>query len=180
MYRLSRTLHKWSGVVLSLFLILLGVTGLLLAIKSRVGWLRVETQDGAEIAGLVQVIPIEQVAEAAFSAGLASIQKREDIYQIDYRRKQNTFKVLSADRYDEVQVCGATGKVLSVARRNDQWIEDIHDLSFFNENLRTTLLPVVGFGLTALGVTGIVIFFTPVVRRARFERDRKAKKSSGD
>ncbi|MFQ3678425.1 MAG: hypothetical protein SNJ74_10845, partial [Fimbriimonadaceae bacterium] len=64
--------------------------------------------------------------------------------------------------------------VLQVARRNDQFIEDLHDLSFFGEPLHRWVLPVVGAGLFALSLSGVVIYSVPVVRRMRFRRSGRS------
>jgi uncharacterized iron-regulated membrane protein len=158
------------GVVLSVFLLLISVTGFLLANKSRVAWLRPPEVDAAKVSSPEQIRPISEVVAAAFAVGLPELKKMGDIDRVDYRPKSNVFKVVSKAGYHEVQVDGATGKVLSVAKRNDQWIEDLHDLSFFSDSAHAWILPVVGLGLGALALSGIGLFFTPVVRRWRFKR----------
>ncbi|HZH98731.1 MAG TPA: hypothetical protein VEX38_07145, partial [Fimbriimonadaceae bacterium] len=70
---------------------------------------------------------------------------------------------------------GATGRVLSVLNRNDQLIEDIHDLSFFHDLARIYWLPFVAVALALLAATGIWIYIDPVLRRRRF----KKKQASG-
>jgi hypothetical protein len=60
--------------------------------------------------------------------------------------------------------------VLSVSNRNDQFVENVHDLSFFGDPVHDWLLPLVAVGLFTLGVTGTYMFSVPVFRRAKYRR----------
>ena len=55
--------------------------------------------------------------------------------------------------------------------------EDIHDLSFFADAAHDYGLPVVALALLLLGLSGVGIFFVPVFRRWKFERQKR--KSAG-
>jgi uncharacterized iron-regulated membrane protein len=177
MYRFARSLHRWIGLIGSLFMILLAVTGFLLALKREIPWMRPTDHRGGKIESLSQAVTLHEAAEAAFALGIPELRSREDIDRIDYRPGRNQFKIISKEGYHEVQVDGLSGEVLSHARRNDQLTEDIHDLSYFNESFRTYVLPLVGIVLFLLGVTGVVIFFTPVVRRRQFKRRTVVKQN---
>jgi len=170
MYRGSRVFHRWTGVVASLFLLVLAVTGFLLAIKGKVGWMRPPEVETTKIESAAGIVPLAMVVEPVFALNIPELTSLKDIDRIDYRPKSNVFKVVSKQAYHEVQVDGSTGKVLSVARRNDQWIEDIHDLSIIHDAGREWVLPTIAIALFGLGATGIGLFFTPVVRRWQFKR----------
>jgi uncharacterized iron-regulated membrane protein len=173
MYHKSRTLHRWIGVSAALFLITISATGFLLANKDRWAWMRPPEVKGQEIAGEAEVVSIERAVQAAFAKGNPHLQSFKDIDRVDYRPKSNIFKVISREGYIEMQVDGKTAEVLSVSFRNDQLSEDIHDMSWFGDLFHAWLLPAVGLGLFLLGVTGVGLFFTPVVRRMRYRRARK-------
>lgn len=173
MYHKLRWLHKWGGMVAALFLALIAATGLLLAVKARFAWIRPETAEAAAIASIHEIVPMSTVIEAACSQGLPGMKGHGDIDRLEYRVKDNVFKVTSKTRYHEVQVHGTTGKVLSVGTRNDQFLEDLHDLSFFHDWLHDWWLPVVATVLFVLSFSGGVMFFTPVVRRWKFRRMQK-------
>lgn len=111
--------------------------------------------------------------EAAFAVGDEHLKEPSDVDRVDYRPKRNVFKVVAKNGYTEVQVDGNTGKVLQVAKRTDQFVEDLHDLSFFNDGMKDFVLPVVGVGLAVLSLTGVYIYANPVLRRRRFEADKK-------
>lgn len=175
MYHLLRVIHRWVGIVGSLFFLSMSVTGFLLATKGTFGWIRPPEMDGARVDSLARVVSVDHAARAAFAVGLPKLAERGHIDRIDYRPKSNVFKVVSKEGYHEVQVCGATGKVLQVASRVDQLAEDVHDLSFVHEGLHAYWLPVVACLLFYLSSSGIVMFSTPVVRRWRFRRSQAAK-----
>lgn len=174
MFRRLRAIHKWVGVVAALFLALISFTGFMLAIKGKSEAIRPSTRQGQKLAKLSDAVSLGTAAQAAIAVGLPELKSIEDIDRFEYHLGKNVFKVLSAKAYHEVQVDGATGKVLSVGKRNDQMFEDIHDLTFFSEALYDWWLPVVAVGLFTLAVSGLWMYFVPVVRRWKYERTKKA------
>jgi len=180
MYRQTRTIHKLTGLIVAVFLILLGCTGFLLALKGQISWMRPPNRSGEKIQSPSEVITVDQAADAAFAIGITELQKWEDVERIDYRPNKNIFKILSNTGYHEVQVDGKTGAILSRSFRGDQLTEDLHDLSFFKEQLRVYALPIVAVGLVTLGVSGLVMYFVPIVRRKRFERSHRSNQTPGD
>jgi uncharacterized iron-regulated membrane protein len=172
MYRSIRSIHRWIGLLASLFLMTLAVTGTLLATKKTTGWVRPPEAEGSAFESLSELVSVERASAAAFALGIAELQTTKDIDRVDYRPKSNILKIVSKEGYHEVQVDGRTGEVLRVSHRMDQLVEDIHDLSYFSDWMNGYFLPVVGLGLFTLGLTGVVIFFVPVVRRFRFRAKR--------
>ncbi len=170
MYRTLRFIHRWVGITGCLFFLCTAVTGFLLATKGSFGWIRPPEREGEPVESLAQVVNVDRAAKAAFAAGIPELSERAHIDRIDYRPKSNVFKVVSKKGYHEVQVCGATGRVLQVAKRVDQLSEDIHDLSFFHPSMHTFWLPVLSILLAYLSLSGIVMFATPLVRRFRYRR----------
>ncbi|MFY7951313.1 MAG: PepSY domain-containing protein, partial [Armatimonadaceae bacterium] len=71
----------------------------------------------------------------------------------------------------EVQVDSADGTVLSRAVRRSDWIESIHDGSFFGGDIGKlgVFLPS-AIGLLLLWISGIWMFVLPFVVRARKRR----------
>lgn len=173
MFRVLRTLHRWAGLVGALFLILIALTGFILALKDVISGVKPPTAKGSEVAGLHEVVPVSVALDAAFAQGIPELKGPDDVDRFEYHAGKNVFKVLSAEGYHEVQVDGKTGEVVSVGLRNDQRFEDIHDLRAFHPSLRELVLPVVAVILFVLGVSGVVMFFVPVVRRAKFRREQK-------
>lgn len=176
MFRNTRVIHRWLGVISSLFLIVLAITGLLLAVKKRFAWIQPPAQKGTELSSMHEVVPLGQVAEAVFDQKIPELQKHDDFYRFELHADKNLFKVMSKEGYHEVQVDAKTGKVLSVAKRNDNLIESIHDLSWVHPTLHDWGLPLVALSLFVLGSSGIYMFSVPVVRRWRYERSKTAIK----
>ena len=144
----------------------------MLATKDTFGWVKPPTHEGQEVGGLDQVVTLDQAARSAFALGIEELKKHVDIERIEYRPEKKVFKILTHRGYQEVQVCGRTGEVLNVAKRVDQIAEDIHDLSYFAERLKLYGLPIVAVLLFALGLSGICIYFIPVIRRWKFNRKK--------
>lgn len=175
MFRFLRSLHKVAGLAGSLFLILIALTGFVLALKSVLPGVRPPTRGGSHEGAFGQFLHPDQAVQAAIGAGLPGLQSLEDVDRLEIHAGKGIYKVLSKEGYHEVQVDGGSGKVLSISRRNDQLMEDIHDLSILHPVLRITLLPVVAAVLLLLGISGVVMYFTPVLRRARHKRQEQAK-----
>lgn len=175
MFRFSRSLHKWVGIISCLFMILVASTGLLLAWKKKADWLQPPAQKGSKLESPDQVAPLSSIAEAVFATGIPELQTIKDVDRFELHTSKGIFKVTSKKGYHEIQVDASTAKVLSRAKRNDQMVENIHDLTFFHESLRETLLPAVALSLIVLGVTGVVLFSTPILRRWQYKRGQAAK-----
>jgi uncharacterized iron-regulated membrane protein len=170
MFRTSRVFHRWVGVLCAASLVIIAATGLLLALKRKFDWIQPVSQKGPKLERAAQVVPIERIADAVFAQNLPDLRSLQDVDRFELHASRGIFKVTSKKNYVEVQVDATSAKVLSVARRNDQLIENIHDMSFFHPALRDWLLPVIGVGLFMLGLSGVFMFFVPVVRRWRYRR----------
>ncbi len=175
-FRRIRALHKWVGLVCSLFLLVISATGLGLALKSQFEWIRPPTQAGGEIQGPEEIVGIgEVIANVAAQAG-SKMKSLDDVRRLEYHAGDNVFKLISKEGYVEVQVDGATGRVLSVGQRNDQFFEDIHDLSLFSDFTADYVLPAVAVGLFCLSASGVYMFGVPIYRRMKHQgRMKKAQ-----
>lgn len=178
MFRKLRTLHKWVGLALAAFLFVIAATGFILANKDRWEWVKPSTRQGAERVAWETIIPLDRVAASAIRARDPEIRSVEDIDRIEYQASKNVFKVRSAGGFAEIQVCAATGSVLATGQRWDQFAEYVHDLRWFHPALRDYVLPVVAVGLGVLAVSGANMYFIPVVRRRRFERQKRSSARS--
>lgn len=177
MYHTLRNLHKWIGLISCLFLMLIAASGFLLSLKREVAWIQPPTMDAAE-GEINEYITMDEAAQLAFEVGIPELQSYSDIERMDLRPKDRIVKIRSHEGYHEVQIDMLTGEALSVDIRRDQFFEDIHDLSIFSSNVRKFVLPVVALALFALGLTGAIMFFVPVVRRRRYKKQSAKKKPS--
>jgi len=175
MYRRFRAVHRICGFIGALALILISLTGFLLALKGQVSAIKIPTQKGTKFVTQQDLIHPSVVMEKAFALGIAELAEIGHIDRLELHLGKSVYKVTSKEGYHEVQVDGVSGKVLSVGKRNDQLLEDIHDLSYFHPSFRIWVLPVVATILFVLGTTGLVIYITPIFRRIQFKRQQKAK-----
>ena len=172
MFRILRQSHKWVGVVASLLLVVLATTGFLLATKGKIEWMRPPEAKAEKVESPAEIVSVQVAVEAAFAKGIPELRTMKDVDRVDYRPKSNIFKIISKEGYQEVQVDGKTGKVLTVSFRNDQLAEDIHDFSIFSDLMHEYGLPITALGLLTLAISGIGMFFTPIFRKRKFFKEK--------
>ncbi|MFD2514358.1 PepSY domain-containing protein [Pontibacter locisalis] len=160
-----RTYHRYTGLVIGLFVLISSMTGILLGWKKDVELLQPPVVKG-KTTNLKEWVSVADLAEAAY-AGLDSAENitNNPIDRIEARPDKGMVKVLFTEGYWEVQVDGSTGKVLSVARRHSDWIEQIHDGSIISDLFKLVSMNVLGIGLLILSFTGFTLWFFP--RRIR-------------
>jgi hypothetical protein len=135
--RLSRAafhVHLWLGVLSTMALLSISVTGILLNHKQRLGLM--PNVQHEPTAPLSSTIPLERLAYAALEA--APQEARRDwqpgdvvnialIDRMDVRPRSGYVKVRLRDKASmELTVDLATGRVLNVGRRGDVFLEKLH------------------------------------------------------
>lgn len=156
-----RVYHRYVGLVIGIFVLFSSVTGALLGWKKDVDLLQPPVVKG-QTTDLSQWVSVAELAKSAY-AGLDSAQsiKGNPIDRIEARPEKGMVKVLFSKGYWEVQLDGSTGKVLSVARRHSDWIEQIHDGSIISDLFKVISMNVLGIGLLVLTLTGFTLWFYP-------------------
>lgn len=170
MFRNTRAIHRWVGILTSLFMVMMAFTGLLLAWKKKFDWIQPPTQKGSQYESMTEIAPLHLIAQAVFDQGIPELQSQKDFDRFELHADKRIFKVTSKEGFHEVQVDAKEARVLSVAKRNDQFLEKVHDMSFFAEWTHAYLLPTVAISLMVLGLSGIYMFFVPIFRRWQFKR----------
>jgi uncharacterized iron-regulated membrane protein len=165
--RQFRSLHRYIGVGLAVFMLITAITGLLLGWKKNAGVLQPPTLKGVS-QDIRQWKSFHQVATAAMH-GMDSIgESNNAIDRMDVRLDKGIVKVLFIRGYWEVQVDGTTGKVLSLAQRHSDWIEHIHDGSIFSDLFKVIYTNMLGTGLFVLALSGLWLWYGPkVIRRSK-------------
>ncbi|MBL7872939.1 MAG: PepSY domain-containing protein [Cyclobacteriaceae bacterium] len=168
-YRLRqfRSIHKWIGISVFLFMIITASTGVLLGWKKNVNLLQPSTVKGSTLA-MDKWVGFDQVAHAAMR-GIDSVTARKiEIDRMDVRPDKGIIKVTFKEENWEAQIDGGTGKVLSVAQRHADWIEHIHDGSIISESFKIVYTNYLGWGLLFLSITGLWLWYGPkVIRKAK-------------
>ena len=165
--RKFRSLHKWIGISVALFMLITSTTGILLGWKKNVEVLQPATLKG-QSTDVTKWVSFEKISEAALHA-IDSITKEENsIDRLDVRYDKGIIKVLFTQGYWEVQVDPTTGKALSVAKRHADWIEHIHDGSIISDLFKLIYTNYIGWGLLILSITGFWLWYGPrVMRKAK-------------
>lgn len=168
-----RRWHYWVSAFIALPLSLVIATGLLLLIKKQWSWVQPPTRRGQEGAPRLS---FEQVLAAARSVKEAGVQSWSDIDRLDVRPDKGVIKVRAKSRW-EVQVDARSGAVLHIAYRRSDFIEELHDGSFFG--LKLWLFLPAALGLLFLWGSGLYLFAQPIlVRRRRARSALKDERTS--
>lgn len=166
--RSSRRLHSWLGIGLAVLVLVSAVTGVLLGWKKQVNWLQPPTAKGTagELEDWRTLGDLRSIAQEAFRQN-APPGSPDAVDRMDVRPGKNSVKVLFEFDDYEIQLDGVSGEVLSVAQRNADWIERIHDGSIVSEAFKVLSMNVLGVGLAVMVVTGAWLYFGPRRIRAR-------------
>ena len=163
--RWYRKYHRQFGVVLLAFVILSSATGLLLSWKKDVSLIQPPTQKG-QAQTLSEWKSLDELATIA-----SDLMPNNQIDRLDIRPDKGIVKVIFVDGSWEVQLDGATGEVLSHARRHSDWIEQLHDLSIISDGVKLVTMNLLAFGLLVLGFSGFWLYFGPkLIRKRKLEK----------
>lgn len=162
--------HKWVGITLAVFLLLIAVTGFLLLIKKEATWIQPPTQKGsaAPADAPLAFLSIEEAWDRVAAVGHADFRSHEDIDRIDVRPDKRVYKFRSNHNHTEIQIDAVSGAVLSVATRRSDFLEQLHDGSWFGKPVHAYWMPLVAIGVAFLSLSGVWLWIRPILsRRAR-------------
>lgn len=137
------------------------MTGILLLVRKEFSVLQPPSQKGVSS---IPSIQFEQVLTAAQSVKQAQINSWADIDRLDVRPDKGIIKIRAENSW-EIQIDSETATVLQVAYRRSEWIESLHDATFFQKSANLWLMLPVGLCLLLLWLTGMYLFFLPYFKR---------------
>lgn len=152
-----RRMHRWGAILVALPFLIVIVTGLLLQLKKEWSWVQPSTMKGQ---GKEPHITWAELLEALRSQSEAAVQTWADVSRIDIQPKRGLAKV-TANNHWEVQVDLATGKVLQTAYRRSDWIEALHDGSWFHDSVKLWVFLPSAVIVLGLWLTGMYLFMLP-------------------
>jgi uncharacterized iron-regulated membrane protein len=164
-------LHRWLGVTVGLVLMLSSITGLLLLVKKDYDWIQPPTME-CESGTAEQLQPMAKVFEAVFALGLPQFRDEADILKVDFRPSKRLHKVVSRHDDYEVQVCAISLRTSKPSVRRSDWLERLHDGSWFGDLAHDRVMPVVALILLFLASSGYVMWLFPKWKKWRKQRDR--------
>ena len=163
---LNRRVHYWLSPFVAVPLLIVAVTGVLLQVKKQVAWVQPAEKKGS---GKEPSVPFDRVLAACQSVPEAGVTSWGDVVRIDVRPSKGILKITTKADW-EVQLDAATGDVLQSAYRRSDWIEAIHDGSFFSEWAKYGWFLPSGVGLVVLTLTGAYLFWQPLGVKWRRKR----------
>jgi uncharacterized iron-regulated membrane protein len=165
--RQFRSIHKWIGISVVLFMLITSSTGLLLGWKKNVELLQPPTLKGSST-NVSEWVSFEVISNSAIHALDSVTHEPNTIDRLDVRYDKGIIKVLFLKGYWEVQVDASTGKALSVAKRHADWIEHVHDGSIISELFKLIYTNYIGWGLLILAISGFWLWYGPrAIRKAK-------------
>ena len=168
--RSFRSVHRKFGIALFAFFFIVGVTGLLLGWKKHSGGIiQAKSQQGtsADFSKWLSLQELNDIAEQVIKDSLGQDFSAE-VDRIDIRKDKGIVKFNYLNHFSEIQLDGATGKVLSVNHRRSDFIEKIHDGSILDFYLKTSdgqiklfYTSLMGLGLIVFTITGFWLWYGP-------------------
>ncbi|MEX0891307.1 MAG: PepSY domain-containing protein [Gemmatimonadota bacterium] len=150
-------IHLWAGVVITVLILVVSVTGIALNHKRGLG-LMPEVQH-TPAAAFEDALPLAELARHATAAVGAAGEAGVD--RMDVRPDDGIVKVRFNDReVHEATVVLATGEVLHVGLRNDVFMEKLHSGEIFGAQ-GILLSDLAAVGLTLLVLSGFWIWLYP-------------------
>jgi uncharacterized iron-regulated membrane protein len=167
--RLFRKIHRYSAISLLVFFLIMSLSGLLLGWKKHSGdFLQAKTYKGTSTK-LEEWLPIDSLDAIASMVLHDSISPTlsSELDRMDIRKEKGVIKFIYVNHYWEIQLDGATGKVLSISKRHSDFIENLHDGSILDSYLGTNGIikllysTIMGLALTSFAITGFWLWYGP-------------------
>lgn len=167
--RTTRKIHRFIGVFLFAFFILIALTALLLGWKKNSnGYLLPESAVEKESKRLmpIGIDSVQYVAVLALEGLKPELPAVID--RLDIRPYDGLAKVTFKDHYWEVQVDLFTADVLQIAKRRSDFIENLHDASYFDKYFATggdiiklVYTTIMSLSLLTFSLTGFWLWYGP-------------------
>lgn len=176
--RIFRKIHRTTGALLFVFFFFISVSGAILGWKKNSnGKLLPKTHQGTS-SNLKDWLPVDSLHSIAIDVLHKDISQdlSPEVDRIDIRKEKGSVKFVFVDHYTEIQLDGATGKVLSVGQRRSDFLEKVHDGSILDRYLGTggiiklIYTSVMGISLLLFTITGFWLWYGP--KRMRKEGKR--------
>jgi uncharacterized iron-regulated membrane protein len=156
--KLTRKTHYWGAFVIFVPVVVIITSGIFLQLKKEFNWIQPPTAHG-ELQNS-PTISFDDILAAVQTAKEAQIESWDDIDRLDIRIEKGIVKVQGKNSW-EVQIDTYTRQVLQVAYRRSDLIEQLHDGSWFHDNVKLWLFLPAGIGLLVLWLTGLYMVILP-------------------
>lgn len=166
---LNRKVHYWAGFVILLPVAVIIGSGVLLQMKKQWTWVQPAERRGT---GTVPVLTFDGILDRVKEVPSMGVTGWGDVNRLDVRPDRGMAKVWLRNGW-EVQVDLGTGAVLQTEYRRSDFIESIHDGSFFAGDVTKlgVFLPA-GVTLFLLWLSGVWMWWQPFSAKRRVKRRR--------
>lgn len=161
--RWFRKFHRYIAIPLMVFLLLIGISGLLLTWKNELQ-LNPPTSTVEKTQQPISLHNIEEIAQHYAD----SLTLDNTINRIDYRPTKGIVKIRFEHHLTEIQINCYTGEVVSAKQRTADLIEMIHDGSIIDflfksesENIKLLYSTLTSLGLILLALSGYFMWRKP-------------------
>ncbi len=175
-------IHLWLGVLVTVALSAISVTGILLNHKRGLGLMPEVAHEAS--APLTQSVSLDRIALAALERAPQSSRKNWKsgdpvdvtlIDRIDVRPRDGIAKVRMRDKASmEMTVDLASGAVIHVGRRGDVFLEKLHSGEAFGGQTWVLLSDIAGVGLILTLITGYWLWLMPKLSRGKSHEPERA------
>jgi len=161
--RLNRKIHYWGAIICALPILIVLISGILLLLKKDFEWIQPSTIATESRESNLNFNDIFSIVKAVEQVNITSWQ---DIDRLDVRQRKGVIKVRTTNQW-EIQLDYATGEILKVANRRSDFIESLHDGTFFHDTAKLGIFLPAALILTLLWITGIYLFLLPYLARKK-------------
>ena len=170
-HKLTRTafyVHLWGGVVVTVALMAISITGILLNHKRGLGLMPdVDHSPSAAFAGALTLGQLADTAMLQLPHTAGNPDARVQVDRMDVRPRDGIVKVRMRDSAStEVTLDINTGRVLHVGRRGDVFIEKLHSGEIFGSR-GVLLSDLAAVGLVLTLITGYWLWLFPKMSHTR-------------
>lgn len=161
--RFCRKVHRISGIVLCLFIVLLSISGLLLGWKKHSnGYLLAKSQKGIST-NLKDWLPLDSLHTKALHYLHTQIPHVEEIHisRIDVQPQKGMIKFIAEKHFWGVQIDATTGHLLQIERRRADFLERIHDGSILGTVSKLIYTSLMGISMLVFCLTGFWLWLGP-------------------
>jgi uncharacterized iron-regulated membrane protein len=169
---LNRKTHYWASFIVAIPMLVMIATGLLLQMKKQWDWVQPPEQRGT---GTSPAIDLDGILASVQTVPDMQVTSWDDVNRLDLRPSRGIVKVWLNNGW-EVQVDLGTGEVLQTAYRRSDFIESVHDGSFFGGDWTKlgVFLPT-GITVFLLWVSGMWMWWVPFAAKRRRGAQTAAK-----
>ncbi|MFN7629614.1 MAG: hypothetical protein ACK5PZ_22530, partial [Pirellula sp.] len=164
---LTRRIHYWATAFVAVPFALVLLTGTLLQLKKQLPWVQPTEMRGGKSFNWVG---FQEVLGALKNRPELGIQDWNDVQRLDIRPSKGLAKAILHSGW-EVQLDLENGQVLQQAIRRSDWIESLHDGSYFAGNWSKlgVFLPA-AIVVLVMWITGLWMFWLPFAVKLRRKR----------